>query len=129
MTPFTKPDAFWQALDRLVNSSEIKIDRPAGSVHPRLADMIYPLDYGYLNTTRSNDGGNLDVWIGSRPEKTLVGALLTVDLGKREAEIKLLLGCTTGDMAVITQFCDSHGMAAYVILRKEKHEINPGSLS
>lgn len=37
---------FWQALDELIRTSEIVIDRPRGSAHPRYPEMIYPVDYG-----------------------------------------------------------------------------------
>ena len=39
---------FWQALDRLFTSLPLRIDRPKGSSHPKFPEMIYPLDYGYL---------------------------------------------------------------------------------
>jgi len=52
---------FWLALDQLVAASEIVIDRPKGSAHPRYRDFIYPADYGYLANTRAMDGGGLDV--------------------------------------------------------------------
>ncbi len=39
---------FWEALDELVNSSEIVIDRPRGIVHPKFPDFNYKVDYGYL---------------------------------------------------------------------------------
>ncbi len=45
------PD-FWTALDQLVSDSEIVIDRPKGSAHPKYPDFIYKVDYGYLNNTR-----------------------------------------------------------------------------
>lgn len=41
-------DEFWNAIDELVSNSEIVIDRPKGSVHPRYTDFIYKVDYGYL---------------------------------------------------------------------------------
>ena len=47
---------FWNALDELVNTSEIVIDRPKGSAHPRFPDFIYRVDYGYLKNTSSMDG-------------------------------------------------------------------------
>ena len=47
---------FWNALDELVNTSEIVIDRPKGSAHPRFPDFIYRVDYGYLRDTSSMDG-------------------------------------------------------------------------
>ena len=44
---------FWKALDELVSNSEIVIDRPRGSAHPRFPDFIYKVDYGYLKDTAS----------------------------------------------------------------------------
>ena len=39
-----RKDEFWDAIDELVNSSEIVIDRPKGSVHPRYPDFLYKVD-------------------------------------------------------------------------------------
>ena len=60
---------FWNALDELVNTSEIVIDRPKGSAHPRFPDFIYRVDYGYLKNTASMDGAGIDVWVGSGEKK------------------------------------------------------------
>ena len=85
---------FWQALDALLASSRIVIDRPGGSCHPRFPHCIYPVDYGYLQNTASMDGGGIDLWRGSDPAGRLDAIICTVDLMKRDSEIKLLLGCT-----------------------------------
>ena len=84
---------FWNTLDELVNSSEIIIDRPKGSTHPRFPTFIYPVDYGYLKDTSSMDGAGIDVWVGSN-EKKVDAIICTVDLMKRDSEIKILIGCT-----------------------------------
>ena len=86
--------AFWQALDTLVTESEIIIDRPKGSAHPRYANFIYPLDYGYLKSTAAMDGGGIDVWRGSKPAQEVGAIICVVDLMKRDSEIKILIGCT-----------------------------------
>ena len=84
---------FWNAIDELVNGSEIVIDRPKGSAHPRFPDFIYRVDYGYLKDTSSMDGAGIDVWVGSGTK--IVDALMCiVDLIKRDSEIKILIGCT-----------------------------------
>ena len=88
---------FWQHLDTLVATSQIIIDRPAGTVHPRYPELIYPLDYGYVQATTSPDGDGIDVWSGSLPEKRVVAVICTVDMHKRDSEIKLLLGCTPAE--------------------------------
>ena len=60
---------FWDALDRLVAGSEIVIDRPKGTAHPKYPDFIYRVDYGYLKDTTSMDGGGIDVWVGTGEKK------------------------------------------------------------
>ena len=84
---------FWNALDVLVSNSEIVIDRPRGSAHPRFPNFIYKVDYGYLKDTASMDGAGIDVWVGSG-EKKIDAIMCIVDLMKRDSEIKILVGCT-----------------------------------
>lgn len=109
---------FWEYLDRLIAASVIAIDRPRGSAHPRFPDMIYPLDYGYLERTTTVDGGGLDLFVGSLAEKRLDAVALTVDLHKRDAEIKLLLGCTPDEQAVILDFLNGFSMRAMLVPRQ-----------
>ena len=52
---------FWHCLDQLVSSSRVTIDRPKGSIHPRFEDIVYPLDYGFLEETTASDGAGIDV--------------------------------------------------------------------
>ena len=75
---------FWAALDKLAETSQIVIDRPKGSAHPRFTQYIYPLDYGYLEGTSSMDGEGIDLWLGTDPAKKLTAILCTVDLIKRD---------------------------------------------
>ena len=98
-------------MTELLTTSVIVIDRPKGSTHPRYGKAIYPLDYGYLEDTTSSDGGGIDVWIGSLNSvidqgstKILTGILCTFDTLKRDAEIKLLIGCAKEDVQVIQEF-------------------------
>ncbi len=100
-------DAFWDALDALVGSSELVIDRPKGSAHPRFANMIYPADYGYLKNTLSMDQSGIDVWLGTDGARRLDAVICTVDLMKRDSEIKLLIGCTQEEQARVYAFHNS----------------------
>lgn len=96
--------SFWEEADRLLATAEIVVDRPRGSAHPRYADIIYPLDYGYLTGTTGGDGDEVDAWIGSLPERRLDAIVCTVDPRKRDVEIKLLLGCTEQETQAIVEF-------------------------
>lgn len=99
-----KNNSFWREMTQLVVNNPIIIDRPKGSSHPRYPEVIYPLDYGYLENTTASDGGGIDVWLGSLNTKKLTGILCTFDRLKKDAEIKLLIGCTKEDEEMIQNF-------------------------
>lgn len=106
---------FYSEITQLVQSSVIVIDRPKDSVHPRYPDYIYPLDYGYIKGTKSQDGGGIDVWCGSGNRKSVSGILVIFDPVKKDSEIKVLLGCDNKekDQALL---CSQRGrMTAFAI--------------
>ena len=109
------PDKFWAAIGELVATSEIVIDRPKGSRHPRIPEAIYPVDYGYLAGTTGGDGAGIDVWVGSKRPATVSGVVCTVDSRKRDAEVKILLGCTHEEEAEILAFLNKGLMAAVLL--------------
>lgn len=93
-------DDFWKASDELVNNSEIIIDRPKGTSHPKYPKFVYQVDYGYLKNTSSMDGTGIDVWVGSGG-KRIDAIMCTVDLMKKDSEIKILIGCTEDEKAIV----------------------------
>ena len=108
---------YWDNLNELVQSHRIVIDRPKGTAHPRYLDFPYPLDYGYLDGTSGGDGREIDVWVGSGSRSLLTGVVCTVDLHKRDTEVKLLLGCTEEEVAAILNFTNEGSMRG-VLLRR-----------
>jgi inorganic pyrophosphatase len=113
-------DRYWHALDQLVASCEIVIDRPRGTAHPRFPAMVYPLDYGYLAGSHAADGHEIDCWVGSLPDRRVTAVVFTVDLLKRDIEGKLLLGCTAEEMQTITAFQNGGPMSAMLIERPQE---------
>lgn len=110
-------DDFWKALDELVNNSEIIIDRPKGTAHPKYSNYIYKVDYGYLKNTSSMDGAGIDVWVGSA-EKKIDAIICTVDLMKKDSEIKILIGCTDEEMAIIYETHNESEFMKGVLVRR-----------
>ena len=108
---------FWRVLDTLIAESELIIDRPRGTKHPRF-DFIYPLDYGYLKNTTSPDGGGIDVWRGSLPIAECDAVICTVDLLKRDSEIKILIGCTEDEKETVMKFHNDSEFMKGVIIRR-----------
>ena len=95
---------FWQHMMSLLETNAILLDRPKGASHPRYPEMIYPLDYGYVEGTTAGNGDGIDIWSGSLATKTLTGILCTFDTLKRDMEIKLLISCTNEDLQIIQKF-------------------------
>ena len=111
-------DEFWEFLQKLVDTSEIVLDRPQGSIHPRFRHQPYPVNYGYLKGTTAIDAGGVDIWVGSEKEKKVGGALCTVDLFKKDTELKIIYDCTDAEVAAIMEFVNSGEMRAYFIKRE-----------
>lgn len=111
--------AFWQVLDELIAKSEIAIDRPKGTPHPRYPDLIYGVDYGYLEGTRSMDGGGIDVWRGTSADAELTAIMVTVDLVKRDSEIKLLIGMTEDEISYVVHFHNDSDQMKGLLIRRE----------
>ena len=109
---------FWQAIDSLASSGIIVIDRPKGSSHPKYPDCIYPVDYGYLENTTSMDGGGIDVWRGSLTSNTVDSIICTVDLMKKDSEIKLLMGCTEEETKIIHEFHNNSELMKGILIKR-----------
>ena len=112
--------AFWNEMAGLVVSMPIVIDRPRGKAHPRYPALIYPFDYGYVEGTLAADGDGIDIWIGLQEGRAFTGILCTYDTIERDAEIKLLLGCTEDDVRIIMKFIPDFMRYLYIPSPKEQ---------
>ena len=111
-------EEFWTALDELVNNSEIVIDRPKGTAHPKFPNFIYRVDYGYLRNTSSMDGAGIDVWVGSG-EKKIDAIMCIVDSMKRDSEIKILIGCTEEEKSIVYETHNETQYMKGVLIRRQ----------
>ena len=56
------------------------VDRPMGSAHPDYPDMIYPINYGYVDGIFAADGEEQDVYIFGvdEPLETYEGKVIAI---------------------------------------------------
>jgi len=109
---------FWEYLQQLVDTSQIVLDRPKGSTHHRFPKDPYPVNYGFLSGTTSLDSGGVDIWVGSLGEKKVVGVTCTVDLLKRDTELKIIYDCTEDEIISIYNFVNIYQMRALCMKRE-----------
>ena len=58
----------------------VTIDRPLGSVHPSHPDIVYTVNYGYVEGIIAPDGEEQDVYVlgVDKPVKTFTGRIIAV---------------------------------------------------
>ena len=109
----------WAGWEALILKNGITLDRPYRSPHPQYPEIIYPINYGFVNGTMSSDGDEVDVFVGSA-EHGLVGLLMTTDYGRGDREIKLLCHCTPEEIYLANGFInfDRRRMEGTLVLRQ-----------
>ncbi len=57
-----------------------RIDRPLGSTHPRIPDMTYTVNYGYVEGVFAGDGAEQDIYLlgADKPAETFTGKVIAV---------------------------------------------------
>ena len=90
---------FWQKIDSLVLSTNVIIYQEKGSHHPKYLNMVYPVNYGYLEDTDA-----IKVFKGSVKRSTPDAIMIVGDILKRDLEVKLLWGCSSEEEEEILRF-------------------------
>lgn len=108
---------FWQKLDTLFVSSNVSIERPAGTRHPLYSNLLYPVDYGYLLET--GDGGkNISLFKGSTSVTTIQTIVIVVDILKKELEVKVLISCNEEEELSILRFLNQTEFQKVILVRR-----------
>lgn len=118
MKEFENNALFWQKIDTILLSSTLKIERSKGSVHPKYANLVYPVDYGYLQDTIGSDNEAIDVFCGSEKQRLIQAIVVSADILKRDCEVKLILGCSEEEIHAILVFLNQSESQKAILLRR-----------
>jgi inorganic pyrophosphatase len=116
--PRISNETFWGHLDRLVAESRVIIDVPKGTKNSRLQEGPLFVDYGYLEDTSSMEGDGIDVYVGSNPSRRVDAIICTVDLFKRDSEIKILIGCTEAEKLSVERLYEVYPPMRGLLVRR-----------
>lgn len=77
------------------------VDRPLGTAHPRHPEMIYPINYGYVDGVVAGDGAEQDVYIfgTDKPLKDFEGKVIAVWHRFDDVEDKWIVSLNGEDIA------------------------------
>jgi len=114
--------SYWESLEKLIKENGITIDRKKGSRHPRYSDLIYVVDYGYINNTKSMDNNEIDIYKGSGNSNGINGIFCTIDSLKKDSEIKVVINCDKKEIEAINdQLNNSEYMKAIYFDKKTRN--------
>lgn len=62
------------------NTVKVVVDRPIGSRHPKYQELIYPINYGYVDGVMAPDGEEQDAYIlgVDVPVKEFIGRVIAI---------------------------------------------------
>ncbi len=109
---------FWQKMDTLLLSSTCKIDHPQGSSHPVYANLIYPVDYGFLQDTVGTDTQPIHVFKGKKSAQNVGAIVISADILKKDCEVKLLVGCDEEEKVKILEFLNQTQFQKAILVQR-----------
>ncbi|MBO5257674.1 MAG: AAA family ATPase [Clostridia bacterium] len=105
-----------EPMDYLGQTVNVSVDRPKGSVHPNCPDMVYGVNYGYVeNGLVMPDGDEVDVYVlgVNEPLERCTGTVRAVIHRRDDDEDKLIAepdgaSVTREDIRRETHFCEQY---------------------
>jgi len=84
----------------------------------RLIHVCLPRRLRHLEDTASIFGEGISVFVGSDPEQRIDAIVCTIDLVKRDSEIKVLIGCTEEEKLAIESLYEAFPPMCGLFLRR-----------
>jgi inorganic pyrophosphatase len=109
---------YWNFIEDMIDKNGFVIDRKKGTAHPRYAHMIYPIDYGYIENTQSTDNNEIDIFVGSKNGKGVVGVINTIDKMKNDIEAKIVFNCSYREIKMILSFLNNSDYMKAIFIRR-----------
>ena len=109
-------------------------DRPYGSFHPHLPDVLYPVNYGYIEGTIAADGEAQDAYILgiNEPVKEFTGEVIGIVHREDDVETKLVVApqgssFTSEQIMSRINFAEKY-FKSYVVMKLKDIDVDPEDL-
>ena len=117
MKEFENNAYFWQKVDSAYMSGDYKTVYKKGSVHPKYPELIFPCDYGHIN---SGDGdSSLKVFKGTKGKKA-DAVVVCANLLQKDLTAIVLVGLSEQEQEDVLKFLNSNEFQKSIIIRRGK---------
>lgn len=107
---------FWQKVDTLLFSSKIEITKNKNDVHNEFTNLKYPVAYGYLKS-EDTTVKPINLYLGEHGH-SVEAIIITVDILKKDMDIKLLFGCNKEEVLLILYFLNQTDFHKTVLIKR-----------
>lgn len=118
MESYSNNAYFWQKVDTLFLSSNLKISRKKGETHPNFKNLVYPVDYGHLQDTVSINSEGISVYVGSKGHSSVTALAVAADILEKSIDVKVLCGCTEEEVLDVLHFLNQTDYQKTVLIRR-----------
>lgn len=110
---------FWQKLDALYLSGDFKIIYKKGSKHPKIHGLVFPCDYGHIETLSGDGQTSLKIMKGANTNK-VQAIVVCANLLDKDVNVLALVGLNEKQEEEVLSFLNQNDFQKTVIVRRGK---------
>lgn len=111
---------FWQKIDSLYLSGDFKVLYKKGTKHPNFPNLVFPADYGMIETLSSNNKETIRFYRGNK-SKEIDAVVISANILEREIRAVVLVGLSEKEeQAVLTMMNQTEYQKAVLIRRGQE---------
>lgn len=118
MSEYENNAYFWQKVDTLYLSNDVKVVKKKGDVHDTFRNLVYPLDYGRIEDLASVSGKGVAVYLGSGNRHQVTALAVAADILAKELDVKILAGCTEEEVSQVLHYLNQTDFQKTVLIRR-----------
>ena len=119
MQEFENNAYFWQKVDTLYSSGDLKITNKRDSSHKNYPSLKYPCDFGYVKTLNSDLDILMEVFKSNNGKK-IDAIVLCADILNKRFEVKALVGLNEEETEAVLHFLNCTDYQKSILIRRSK---------
>jgi len=120
MVEFENNAYFWQKLDALYLSGDFKVTYKKGDKHPKYHGLVFPCDYGHIETISSDAEQTLKVMKGEEASYKVCAIVVCANLLDKDVNVVALVGMDSEKQEEVLSFLNQNDYQKTVIIRRGK---------
>ena len=122
MNEFENNAYFWQKLDALYLSCDLKTIHKKGETVPEFSSLPFPCDFGIMVNINSDSQFNMQVFNGKKNNK-IDSIIVVVNLLTRNVNVISLIGCDDTLKEKILSFLNQNDYRKTILLKRNNKEV------